>query len=156
MLNIGRLRADAVAYYVDAVADSSTAYYFGQGEAPGRWAGSLAAELGLAGTVDRQALEHLLGGLHPLTGDVLVSAAGSNARALSRSGTRAAPARAGAQALDVAQVAAQLQVSTRSVRHWLDAGEQAKALVDSQPQGGLALEGTEALPGPHRRPRRRP
>ncbi len=144
MLNIGRLRADAVAYYVDAVADSSAAYYFGQGEAPGRWVGSLSAELGLAGTVDRQAFERLLGGLHPVTGEVLVSAAGSNARALSRSGSRAAPARAGAQALDVAQVAAQLQVSTRSVRHWLDAGERAKALVDDQPQGGLALEGVEA------------
>ncbi len=143
MLNIGRLRADAVAYYVDAVADSSAAYYFGQGEAPGRWAGSLAADLGLAGTVDRAAFERLLGALHPATGEALVSAAGSNARALSRSGTRASPARAGAQGLDVAQVAAQLQVSTRSVRHWLDAGERAKAVVDDQPQGGLAFEGVE-------------
>ncbi|MGI8983159.1 MAG: MobF family relaxase [Acidimicrobiales bacterium] len=143
MLNIGRLRADAVAYYVDAVADSSAAYYFGQGEAPGRWAGSLAPDLGLDGAVDRQAFERLLGGLHPLSGEVLVSAAGSNARALSRSGTRASPAQAGAQALDVAQVAAQLQVSTRSVRHWLDAGERAKTLVDDQAQGGLGLGGVE-------------
>ena len=129
MLNIGKVRADAVDYYVGSVAPTAADYYFGRGESPGRWTGSLATELGLEGRVEREAIEALLGGLDPRTGAELVSSAGSNARARARSQSRAALRRGGAQGLDVAQVAAQLQVSTRAVRHWLEAGEVAKDVL---------------------------
>ena len=129
MLNIGKLRADAVDYYVGSVAPTAADYYFGRGESPGRWTGSLATELGLEGRVERAAIEALLGGLDPRTGAELVSSAGSNARSRARSQNRAALRRDGAQGLDVAQVAAQLQVSTRAVRHWLEAGEVAKDVL---------------------------
>ena len=49
MLNIGKLGAGAAEYYVGEVATSAEDYYTGQGEAQGRWVGSLAAELGLDG-----------------------------------------------------------------------------------------------------------
>ncbi|MGH9190421.1 MAG: MobF family relaxase, partial [Acidimicrobiales bacterium] len=134
MLNIGRVGADAVAYYVDSVAPTAGDYYFGRGEAAGRWMGSLAPELGLSGPVEREHFERLLAGLHPQTGEELVTSAGSNARSRARAASRAAAARPGAEALDVAQVAAQLQVSTRAVRHWLEAGEEVKrAVSDASP-----------------------
>jgi conjugative relaxase-like TrwC/TraI family protein len=144
MLNIGKLRADAVNYYVDSVAPNGADYYFGRGEAPGCWTGSLAPELGLSGVVERTAFERLLAGLHPQTGDVLVGAAGSNARSLARSLDQAAPATPGADALDVAQVAAQLQVSTRAVRHWLDAGEVVKEAVRASTPAEVALNTAES------------
>jgi len=144
MLNIGKLRADAVNYYVDCVAPSGADYYFGRGEAPGRWTGSLAAELGLSGVVERTAFERLLAGLHPQTGEELVGAAGSNARSLARSLNQAAPAMPGAEGLDVAQVAAQLQVSTRAVRHWLDAGEVVKEAVRTATPPDVALDDAES------------
>lgn len=144
MLNIGKLRADAVSYYVDSVAPSGADYYLGRGEAPGRWTGSLASELGLSGVVERTAFERLLAGLHPRTGQELVGAAGSNARSLARSLDQAAPAVPGAEGLDVAQVAAQLQVSTRAVRHWLDAGEVVKEAVRAHTAPGVALGSAES------------
>jgi conjugative relaxase-like TrwC/TraI family protein len=144
VFNIGKLRADSVDYYVGGVARTATDYYFGRGEAAGRWAGSLAPELGLAGTVDEEHLRRLLDGLHPHTGDLLVSAIGSNARARRRDGGSRAPARAPNETerggvLAVAQVAAQLKVSTRAVRHWLAAGERVRTLVQAAtPQRVLA------------------
>lgn len=136
MFNIGKLRADSVDYYVGGVARTATDYYFGRGEAAGRWAGSLASELSLAGTVDEEHLRRLLHGLNPHTGDPLVSAIGSNARARQRDDRSGAPARApdeteGGGVLAVAQVAAQLKVSTRAVRHWLAAGERVRTLVQA-------------------------
>lgn len=142
MLNIGKLRADAVDYYVGSVAPTAADYYFGRGESPGRWTGSLAPELGLEGRVEREAIEALLGGLDPRTGAELVSSSGSNARARARSQDRAALRRAGAQGLDVAQVAAQLQVSTRAVRHWLEAGEVAKDLLRAATPAATVLQTT--------------
>ncbi|HUP70330.1 MAG TPA: MobF family relaxase [Acidimicrobiales bacterium] len=143
MLNIGKLRADAVNYYVGAVAPTTADYYFGRGESPGRWTGSLAAELGLAGKVEREAIEALLKGLDPGSGQELVSSAGSNARATARSETRAAPRQGGAVGLEVAQVAAQLQVSTRAVRHWIDAGEVAKDLLRGATPAEVPLRNIE-------------
>ena len=52
MFNIGKLRGDSVDYYVGGVAHTAADYYFGRGEAAGRWTGSLAPELGLAGSVE--------------------------------------------------------------------------------------------------------
>ncbi len=129
MLNIGKIRADAHEYYLGSVAATRGDYYAGRGEAPGRWMGSLAGDLGLSGPVAREAFERLLAGLHPASGAELVSAAGSNGRARSRHGERAAGRQAGAVALDVAQVAAQLGVSTRAVRHWLAAGDALRTAV---------------------------
>ncbi|HVW35381.1 MAG TPA: relaxase domain-containing protein, partial [Acidimicrobiia bacterium] len=92
MFNIGKLRAGSVDYYVGGVARSGADYYFGRGEAAGRWTGSLAPELGLAGAVEELQLRRLLDGLHPLTGDSLMSAIGSNARARSRAAASPAAA----------------------------------------------------------------
>ncbi|HVM02844.1 MAG TPA: MobF family relaxase, partial [Acidimicrobiales bacterium] len=135
MLNIGRLRVDAADYYLGSVAASPGDYYAGRGEAPGRWMGSLAAALGLSGPVAREAFERLLAGLHPATGAELVSAAGSNARARARAGGAAPGRAAGGGALDVAQVAAQLGVSTRAVQHWVAAGEGLRAALSAARPG---------------------
>lgn len=142
LLNIGKVRVDAPEYYLGSVAATQADYYTGRGEAPGRWMGSLAAELGLSGPVERESFERLLAGLHPATGAELVSAAGSNARTRARGDERAGSRRSGAGALDVAQVAAQLGVSTRAVQHWVAAGEQLRAAV-SGASPGIALETPE-------------
>ena len=146
MFNIGKLRADSVDYYVGGVARSAADYYFGRGEAAGRWTGSLAAELGLAGSVEELQLRRLLDGLHPLTGDPLVSAIGSNARARSRADAFAVASPTSeadpGQELDVARAAAQMNVSTRAVRQWLAAGERAwsriQALTPHEPLNDAA------------------
>lgn len=122
MINIGKLRAASASYYLSAVAPDQVGYYVGNGEAPGRWRGSLAAELGLEGEVDATGFERLLAGLHPTTGEELLSAAGSNSRARSRSDEQRARRVEGASALDTAQVAAQLGVTDRAVQQWLKAG----------------------------------
>jgi conjugative relaxase-like TrwC/TraI family protein len=67
---IGRANAN---YWIEAVAEGGEDYYTKPGEAPGEWMGELAAELGLAGEVDREAYAAVLAGKHPVTGDVLVA-----------------------------------------------------------------------------------
>ncbi|MGH9164553.1 MAG: relaxase domain-containing protein, partial [Acidimicrobiales bacterium] len=147
VLNIGKLRVDAPEYYLGSVAATRGDYYAGRGEAPGRWMGSLAADLGLCGPVEREAFERLLAGLHPATGDELVSTAGSNARARARHAGRSAARQHGADDLDVAQVAAQLGVSTRAVQHWVAAGDELRAAVVAA-SPGAALDGAHEV---HRR-----
>ena len=49
MLNIGLLAPGAGEYYIGEVASSAEDYYTGRGESAGRWVGSLAQEIGLAG-----------------------------------------------------------------------------------------------------------
>ena len=73
VLSIGKLAAgpDAGRYYVEQVAQRREDYYAGEGEAPGAWAGSGAAALGLAGEVDDGALERLLAAEDPATGEAL-------------------------------------------------------------------------------------
>jgi conjugative relaxase-like TrwC/TraI family protein len=122
VINIGKLRAASASYYLSAVASDQVGYYVGNGEAPGRWCGSLAAELDLEGAVDATGFERLLAGLHPATGEELLSAAGSNSRARARSDDHRARRTEGASALDTAQVAAQLGVTDRAVQQWLKAG----------------------------------
>lgn len=122
MINIGKLRAASASYYLSAVAADQVGYYVGNGEAPGRWRGSLATELGLDGEVDDIGFERLLAGLHPATGEELLSASGSNSRARARSDEQRARRSDGASALDTAQVAAQLGVTDRAVQQWLKAG----------------------------------
>jgi len=73
VLNIGRLRPGGADYYVGEIASSAEDYYLGHGEAPGRWVGSLAADLGLDGQVDAEHFRNLLEGRHPLSGEQLVA-----------------------------------------------------------------------------------
>lgn len=47
--------------YVGEIATSAEDYYLGHGEAPGRWVGPLAAEMGLDGEVDPEQFRTLLG-----------------------------------------------------------------------------------------------
>jgi conjugative relaxase-like TrwC/TraI family protein len=129
VLNIGKLRAGSAAYYADTVATSEADYYAGRGEVPGRWEGSLAVELGLTGPVTAEQLQRLLHGLHPESGQPLVSAQGSNARAQSRRPTPAEPTVATGAMLDTAQVAVQLGVSHRAVIAWIEAGQRVIAAV---------------------------
>jgi conjugative relaxase-like TrwC/TraI family protein len=67
---IGRRNAN---YWINAVAEGGEDYYTKPGEAPGEWMGELAAELDLAGDVDRDAYAAVLAGKHPGTGEVLVA-----------------------------------------------------------------------------------
>ena len=84
MLNIGKLSGGAAEYYIGEVASAAEDYYTGHGEAAGRWVGSIAAELGLAGEVDPEHFRRVLNGRHPFTEEFLVSSQGSAARARSR------------------------------------------------------------------------
>ena len=69
MLNIGKLAAGQQSYYLDLARVDD--YYTGRGEAPGRWLGQLAPELGLDGVVDAADLTALLEHKHPVTGERL-------------------------------------------------------------------------------------
>ena len=73
VLSIGKLAGgpNAGRYYVEQVAQGREDYYSGEGEAPGAWAGSGAAALGLSGEVDEGGLERLLRSEDPATGDAL-------------------------------------------------------------------------------------
>lgn len=101
-------------YPLREITHDPTDYYQRRGEAPGRWTGSGAALLGLAGEVQPQELHDLFAGKDPRTGHYLTPARGSAARAA---------ARAGDVAIDVAAAAARLGVSADTVRRRLRRGE---------------------------------
>jgi conjugative relaxase-like TrwC/TraI family protein len=66
VLSIGRLGvATGAEYYLETVANSVDDYYLGHGEAPGRWIGATAEQLGLTGEVNADQLRNLLAGLSP-------------------------------------------------------------------------------------------
>src|ERR671911_969627 len=67
MVTIGKLGKGQESYYLDSVGSGADDYYSGEGEAPGRWTGTGAAELGLEGTVERHQLHALLAGRDPRT-----------------------------------------------------------------------------------------
>lgn len=56
-------------YYLREVAQGAEEYYTERGEVPGRWLGSAAGRLGLAGEVDAVDLRTLLRGVDPSTGE---------------------------------------------------------------------------------------
>jgi conjugative relaxase-like TrwC/TraI family protein len=58
-------------YYLAQVAQDRHAYYAGEGEAPGVWAGKGAELLGLCGQVDGEAFSAVLANRHPTTGERL-------------------------------------------------------------------------------------
>jgi conjugative relaxase-like TrwC/TraI family protein len=126
VLNIGKLAPGAADYYLGEVATSAEDYYTGRGESPGRWVGSLAARLGLTGTVDPADFRAVLEGRHPVTGEHLVSgrAASCRARRLPHPSQRSL---FDDDVLDVPRVAARLRVSSRHVRRLLAAGSRAAA-----------------------------
>lgn len=74
MLNIGKLGAGRESYYLDTVAAGVEGYYTGAGEAPGYWLGGGAADLGLAGEVQSEALRAVLGAADPASGERLTRA----------------------------------------------------------------------------------
>jgi conjugative relaxase-like TrwC/TraI family protein len=100
-------------YHLEEVTHDATAYYLREGEAPGVWRGSGAVALGLAGEVTPQALHDLFQGKNPADGTFLISARGSASRA---------SARAAEASLDVAAVAARLDLSQEAVRARLRSG----------------------------------
>src|SRR5581483_1015007 len=122
MLNIGRLGVGAADYYTGKVARTADQYYLGEGEAPGRWVGSLAEQIGLSGHVDLLHFRRVLEGQDPFTGVYLTTAQGSAARAAARRETVSATPRRGG-ALDTLQAACRLGVSEQRVRQLLAAGE---------------------------------
>src|SRR5215218_10864022 len=65
MVTIGKLGKGQETYYLDSVGGGADDYYSGEGEAPGRWMGSGASELGLEGTIEREELHAVLAGRDP-------------------------------------------------------------------------------------------
>lgn len=71
MLSYGKLAPGEQQYYLDTVANGAEEYYTSGKEAPGQWAGSGAARLGLDGEVDAAELGRLLEHQHPADGSRL-------------------------------------------------------------------------------------
>jgi Ti-type conjugative transfer relaxase TraA len=63
VLSIGKLAAGSEGYYLASVARGAEDYYLHAGEAPGRWLGAGARELGLEGEVAGDDLRAVLGGV---------------------------------------------------------------------------------------------
>ncbi|MDQ2729625.1 MAG: relaxase domain-containing protein, partial [Actinomycetota bacterium] len=60
MLSVGNIDVGGIDYYTGELAESREDYYTGHGEAPGRWGGRLADEVGLGGQVDPEVFHRLL------------------------------------------------------------------------------------------------
>jgi conjugative relaxase-like TrwC/TraI family protein len=77
VLSIGKLARGQEAYYLATVAEGAEEYYVGVGEVPGRWMGTSAGRLGLAGQVDGADLGALLDHLDPVGGSPLTRGRGA-------------------------------------------------------------------------------
>ncbi len=130
MLNIGKLRPGGAEYYVGEITTSAEDYYLARGEAPGRWVGSLAAEMGLHGEVDPDHFRALLEGRHPLTGEQLLDPP--------RPKTRNVSIRPEGEWLTAQEAAEQLHVSATFVRRLLRKGKLEGEKVRSEATGRLA------------------
>lgn len=71
-MGVTKIQRGNAGYWIEAVAEGDEDYYTKPGEAPGRWIGGLAQELGLEGQVSRDAYAAALAGQHPASGEVLV------------------------------------------------------------------------------------
>ena len=71
MLSIGKLTVEQSRYYERQVAQGRDDYYSGRGESPGRWTGTGAEAIGLAGQVDDNGFMALMDGRDPGTGERL-------------------------------------------------------------------------------------
>jgi conjugative relaxase-like TrwC/TraI family protein len=78
VLSIGKLGQGQENYYLESVALGIEDYYTGAGEAPGRWTGSAARELGLQGEVDGDGLQAALAGSNPATAAPLAAQRGGS------------------------------------------------------------------------------
>src|ERR687885_3047027 len=84
MLTIGKIGGEGKGhwaspeYYSQQVVRGAEDYYAGKGEAPGSWAGSGAAALGLEGEIGDGELEAVFERCHPLTGERLMRAPGEH------------------------------------------------------------------------------
>ncbi|MGE0728515.1 MAG: MobF family relaxase [Acidimicrobiia bacterium] len=145
MLNIGKLAPGAGEYYVGEVASSAEDYYTGRGEAQGRWVGSLRPVLGLDGEVDPEHFRRILLGLHPWTGESLVSAQGSAGRAQSRSSAPTGGALS--DIVDSARAAAFLGVSHQHVRRLLKAGSEYQQALLAADHEDVVTEASSYLLG---------
>jgi TrwC relaxase len=67
VLSIGEFSDNGGAYYLRAVAQGVEDYYVGHGEAPGRWLGTHAGELGLSGGIESDDLAQVLDGQDPVS-----------------------------------------------------------------------------------------
>jgi conjugative relaxase-like TrwC/TraI family protein len=78
MLSVGKVGMSAAQqlYYEERVAQGREDYYAGRGEAPGRWVGEGARELGLSGELDAEQLKAMMDGLDPATGETLARRGG--------------------------------------------------------------------------------
>ncbi|MDP9389442.1 MAG: relaxase domain-containing protein, partial [Actinomycetota bacterium] len=152
MLSIGKLRPGGGEYYVREIASSAEDYYLGHGEAPGRWVGSLAAEMGLHGEVDPEHFRALLDGRHPLTAEQIVDPP--------RAETRHVSIRPGDEWLTAEEAAAQLGVSATFVRRLLRNGklEGEKAATESTGRATWRVQRAQvnAYAAEHKPPKRRP
>ena len=75
VLSVWKLAVAHASYYEQSVTDGREDYYVGSGEAPGRWMGTLAAELSLDGRVDGADLHAMFDGRDPRTGERFVPVA---------------------------------------------------------------------------------
>ncbi|MEZ5378240.1 MAG: MobF family relaxase [Acidimicrobiales bacterium] len=146
MLNIGKLTPGAAEYYVGEVATSAEDYYTGEGEAKGRWVGSLRSTLELEGEVDPEHFRRVLLGQHPHTGEYLISAAGSAGRASQRRPSTPLE-QSGDAPVDVVRAATALGVSTRYVRQLLDAGARYQDALDKAAPDDQVVEPRSYLIG---------
>ncbi len=146
MLSIGRLSSGATEYYIGEVASSAEDYYSGRGEHPGRWVGSLAAELGLSGQVDPDEFRRVLHGQHPYTGEYLVSARGSATRASMRR-AHTPDHKELPEFVDSLRAAAHLGVSGRYVRRLLTEGNRYRARFVDAGEAEVVLEPSAYLLG---------
>ncbi|MBA3652578.1 MAG: relaxase domain-containing protein [Actinobacteria bacterium] len=153
MLSIGRLRPGGAEYYVGEIATSAEDYYLGHGEAPGRWVGSLAADLGLEGQVDPDHFRRLLEGRHPFTGEQLVGGHRSDAAEPYVSDGRDGW-------LSTIEAGSQLRCSERYVRRLLRHGVLAaeKAVSEATGRIGWRVRRSELnrYAAEHHRPKSRP
>lgn len=69
MLSVGNIDVGGIDYYTGELAESREDYYTGHGEAPGRWGGRLAGEVGLGGQVDPETFHRLLSDGVAVAGD---------------------------------------------------------------------------------------
>ena len=152
MLNIGKLRPGGGEYYVREVASSAEDYYLGHGEAPGRWVGSLAAEMGLHGEVDPEHFRALLDGRHPLTTEQLVDPPRAKSRHVS--------SRPEDEWLTADEAAAELGVTATFVRRLLRTGklegEKARAEETGRVAWRVQRAQVNAYASEHKPPKRRP
>ncbi len=71
MLDAAKLTAGRENYYVQEVTADREEYYTGKGEAPGRWLGRGARQLGVEGAADEGAFRRVFNGEHPESGELL-------------------------------------------------------------------------------------